>query len=1564
MILKDLVAEKAEAERLVNEVVRLEREKLELSRELSAYQEETSERRGRSTTDSPDGSTEKVEELVEVVRQKNKHIMQLLDDIETADQENNALRVKLTTARNEITEANNTISEMTQQITSLNIASDDSKIHCKDVEDKNKALISQVDELIEKKAANDRDLDDFALKLNERVEEWKRLLDAKDSEMVSLKEELEKYETKPWNDSSAEPRAKLQIIQLEKEVSELQAVIHELNMENEGREKYIASLRKSMSENEETKKAYNQIENLHETIDQLQEQLKMLEEDTVKKDEEISELVIQLRGYERGEFGLTEAVEKIKLLERRSAEKETKIENLVATLNKLTLDRDNLEDENIFLREKMGLSPSRTILHASAVKTNSNAQVVSNLRLQIEALQNDVINLKLRNRELSQRETTPSDESKSENTVGERDLRMIEENDALRKGLHEILESIQTQTMGDLQIKSLENLLEALDARHVSGWYHPAMRLQAQLQTIRGECQALRVQVKELKTENATFWRDSEAAKAVVIALEDKIQMHGPGNEEITKLEHVEDDLEWQRKCVSFQLAAKQANLSLDEAKLAWEKEKRKLIKDRDEFAARVREQGEPESSSDTSYLTKTISFLRKREEILENELDELQTAYLQMENESLSKLIGLENEKAHLMIRNRALENQFLFFEPVEKAAELEKELSFIKLQYSQAISSVFPAVAEAKIPSVALSDDQEVDELLKELKNVKEKLHDAEAQLNCFGDSATPDAFHNELSILSSKLADCEVQMMNERTKRNALEKYLSDVNKVKTEQEITIKDLSEQVQELSKVNSKFQEALFDLEYRMKTNFAEKHAESNDKVESLVQDKRNLEELLELSRNQLRSLHVFKESKRIEYDVWQEFNLNPSNENFARELIAEKKKCLDLNQRNEEAQAVISRLLSENLSKESQLIAVVSEVHHVKETFIQQFKMLYKLLYNVHDACSNAFCFPTINRARRIINTLEDLQEKLSEKFSTNEHLGKTWEIKNDEMQVQLEALHDLKAAFQSDPKNLVGWHNRTTELRLKESRLKRHNQFLTEEVRKLEQQVKRLKNDGSAMEDKMMERERDWQEKQKQWEVLQLSLCGLVDKKFDPVRSEDNSAVSQLESKVTDLELQNMKLLEELEQRESVFREKLSEKIYRSKSSPEKKVLSVGFDGESEVKALAVTVSSLQAIVKQKEETISRYQELLKKGREDHSNAIRRLQNELKNVHNALAQESKAHSRMKHGVYQPAAADIEKYVITVQELEERVMELQSNIGRLSSQLKSSQHETQQLKKVVNEKESLFGEDRERMEAEIERYRGEVQNYQLEVEQLRELAQGGQTKILIDQIADLQKKLSKEQVVRPVSAKKIEPDLNESVENVKRQLKASREECSRLREQIENLRALKRRPSANKLLDKENLVDKIRKLEETLQLSKQHEQELEERGLKRIKSVEEVTRWDERKRHQKTVEKLLAKAKQKEVDATVANNKLETMRGLLIKLERDKAMLEAQVKNLSGKHKTFETLLAHTIFLKILQRRVAEWKSWQLRKQTLLLTLPLLRKSSLLCGCMKAEKLWHRFM
>jgi len=51
----------------------------------------------------------------------------------------------------------------------------------------------------------------------------------------------------------------------------------------------------------------------------------------------------------------------------------------------------------------------------------------------------------------------------------------------------------------EIQSSTLERLLEALDVRHLAGWYHPAMRLQEHLNVVQGSNAELRSQLKTLR---------------------------------------------------------------------------------------------------------------------------------------------------------------------------------------------------------------------------------------------------------------------------------------------------------------------------------------------------------------------------------------------------------------------------------------------------------------------------------------------------------------------------------------------------------------------------------------------------------------------------------------------------------------------------------------------------------------------------------------------------------------------------------------------------------------------------------------------------------------------------------------------------------------------------------------------------------------------------------------------------------------------------------------------------------------------------------------------------------
>jgi hypothetical protein len=67
-----------------------------------------------------------------------------------------------------------------------------------------------------------------------------------------------------------------------------------------------------------------------------------------------------------------------------------------------------------------------------------------------------------------------------------------------------------------VESKTLERLLEALDLRHLSGWYHPAMRLQAQLQSLEGSNTVLREQLRTTRYIHFyTYWFQEVSASII-----------------------------------------------------------------------------------------------------------------------------------------------------------------------------------------------------------------------------------------------------------------------------------------------------------------------------------------------------------------------------------------------------------------------------------------------------------------------------------------------------------------------------------------------------------------------------------------------------------------------------------------------------------------------------------------------------------------------------------------------------------------------------------------------------------------------------------------------------------------------------------------------------------------------------------------------------------------------------------------------------------------------------------------------------------------------------------------
>ncbi|KAK7869946.1 hypothetical protein R5R35_013722 [Gryllus longicercus] len=584
---KELVIERRETEKLMSKIAILERENLELKREITSVREEASEHSALSeAAHESEVTLEKHQELITSLGQKNKHITQLLSDIEVVEKENLILREKLATVQSELSVATNHLIELSGELTSVKCSCQEKEEKLVNLEQQNLGLKNQVQEMVAQKMLRDSQLDEFTESIDNRIKEWKGILEKKDAEIEELQIRLTEISSKTANSYNVvEPN---QIIVLsetlrkrEDQIETLQKQLTQATKEINDSAALIEKLKQSKPKGSKDEvdlssltKLKAQLQLAEDKIQLLDGRLKDAEEDAKVKAEEACEALVQLREYEAGEYGLAEAVAELKAARAQCRVREADALTATRAASRLHARAARLRTRLTHLRKKLNLPPEEEGEDEEGGSEGGEAPSDSEGKehaalVQREArLEDENVQLKLENRklhqhikEINQKVTDMSVKSTEQNNqviplnenilrkdasvearegscelvpaappveegdgaAGELAAAFIGENEALRKGMHEILDSIRNQDgCSDVQVQSesLERLLEALDARHVSGWYHPAMRLQAQLAALHGSNGALRDQLRTARLGERAARDECEQLKAKIEQLE------------------------------------------------------------------------------------------------------------------------------------------------------------------------------------------------------------------------------------------------------------------------------------------------------------------------------------------------------------------------------------------------------------------------------------------------------------------------------------------------------------------------------------------------------------------------------------------------------------------------------------------------------------------------------------------------------------------------------------------------------------------------------------------------------------------------------------------------------------------------------------------------------------------------------------------------------------------------------------------------------------------------------------------------------------------------------------
>ncbi|XP_014381380.1 centrosomal protein of 290 kDa isoform X2 [Alligator sinensis] len=420
---KELEKEKKVSEQLAlrnedadNENSKLRRENEQLRQDVVDYQRQIDSQKETLLTRRGDDSDYRSQ-----LSKKNYELVQYLDEIQTLTETNEKLEAQNQEMRKNLEESVQEMEKMTDEYNKMKLIVQQSDIVMDQLRKEKEQYKFQVQELSDQLKAKNEEDDPLMAAVNEKVEEWKRILASKDDEIIEYQQMLLNL------------REKMKMAQLDVDknnVMVLQQGIQErdshIRLLTEQVEQYTKDMEKNALIIEDLKNELRKDKGFSSLVQQnhiaaIQEKLQLLEQktkeaersaelaeaDAMEKDRELIETLKRMKDYEMGIYGLEDAVVEIKDLKKQIKIRDHEIEALIKEVNKLELKINDFLDENEDLRERLGLDP-KTMINLNEFrksKTLKQQQYRAENQIllkEIETLEEERVALKKQIRKLAQ----------------------------------------------------------------------------------------------------------------------------------------------------------------------------------------------------------------------------------------------------------------------------------------------------------------------------------------------------------------------------------------------------------------------------------------------------------------------------------------------------------------------------------------------------------------------------------------------------------------------------------------------------------------------------------------------------------------------------------------------------------------------------------------------------------------------------------------------------------------------------------------------------------------------------------------------------------------------------------------------------------------------------------------------------------------------------------------------------------------------------------------------------------------------------------------------------------
>ncbi|XP_028813535.1 centrosomal protein of 290 kDa isoform X3 [Denticeps clupeoides] len=365
-----LRAEEAEGENR-----RLKREVEQLQQDVDFYRRELDQKEPVQTRDE-------TSETQRRLNSANRQLYQCMEDLQRAEEEIEHLKTENEQMQKSLEESVKEMEMMTDEYNKMKLVVQQSDAVMDQLRREKENAVLWAKELNDQMHSRAVEDDTVLSNVTIRVEEWKRVLSAKDEEIMEYQQMIR------------ELREKLRATQLDSDKSNiiaLQQVIYELcgavqerdnqiKMLTEQLEQYTGEMEKNAQLIEELKKPLikdrglpssiqkRKMEELQTKLDraerkaqEAQRTAELAEKDARDKDKELSDALSRTRIYEAGTDGLEAAIAEIKECKNQIRAQDDEVEALTREINKLQMKINDLLDENEDLRERLGLDTKEEV---------------------------------------------------------------------------------------------------------------------------------------------------------------------------------------------------------------------------------------------------------------------------------------------------------------------------------------------------------------------------------------------------------------------------------------------------------------------------------------------------------------------------------------------------------------------------------------------------------------------------------------------------------------------------------------------------------------------------------------------------------------------------------------------------------------------------------------------------------------------------------------------------------------------------------------------------------------------------------------------------------------------------------------------------------------------------------------------------------------------------------------------------------------------------------------------------------------------------------------------------